>query len=264
MNAARPAFLIEDVVIGPPSVAPSARLEPTPKRVRCFLGGTAVADSTHAMLCFETNRLPVYYFPLDDVRDGALVPSGRTHESSLKGTALYFDVVAGAVTAPEAAWEYRDPMPGAEPGTRYVAFHWGRMDAWFEEDDEVFIHPRDPYHRIDVVQSSRHVEVAINGCVVAESPRPRILFETSLPPRYYLPLEDVRVELLQPSTRRTGCAYKGYTTQYWAFDGRDVAWSYAAPSAEVGRIAGMIAFFNERVDLVIDGQPQRRPVTPWS
>ena len=262
-TAARP-FLIEDVVTGPPSLAPTVRLEPTAKRVRCFLGGTAVADSTHAMLCFETNRLAVYYFPLHDVRDGALVPTGRTYESAFKGAAAYFDVRAGGVTAPDAAWEYHEALPGAEPGTRYVAFHWGLMDAWFEEDEEVFIHPRDPYHRIDVLQSSRKVEVAINGCVLAESRRPRILFETSLPPRYYLSGEDVRLDLLQPSTTRTGCAYKGFTTQYWAFDGRDVAWSYAAPTVEVAKIAGMISFFNERVDLVIDGQPQPRPVTPWS
>ena len=264
MTTASPVFLIEDVVTGPPSTAPSVHLEPTAKRVRCVLGGVAIADSTHAMLCFETNRLAVYYFPLRDVLADALTPGGRTYESPLKGTALYYDVVAGGATASNAAWEYRDPLPGAEPGTRYLAFHWGLMDAWFEEDEEVFVHPRDPHHRIDVLQSSRLVQVAINGCVVAESRRPRILFETSLPPRYYLPREDVRLDLLQPSTTRTGCAYKGYTSDYWAFEGRDVAWSYAAPSAEVGRIAGMIAFFNERIDFAVDGEPQPRPVTPWS
>lgn len=264
MTAASPVVVIEDVVIGPPSMAPSVRLEPTAKHVRCCLGGTTLADSTRAMLCFETNRLAVYYFPRQDVVAGALVPNGRAYESPLKGRAQYFDVTAGGVTAADAAWEYDKALPGAEPGTRYVAFHWGLMDAWFEEDEEVFIHPRDPYHRIDVLQSSRHVNVAITGCVVAESQRPRIVFETSLPPRYYLPLEDVHLELLRPSTTRTGCAYKGYTTQYWAFEGRDVAWSYAAPSAEVGKIAGMVAFFNERVDLEIDGQAQERPVTPWS
>ncbi|HEX6538668.1 MAG TPA: DUF427 domain-containing protein [Candidatus Dormibacteraeota bacterium] len=264
MNAAARPFLIEDVVTGPPAVAASVRLERTAKRVRCFLGDTAVADSTHAMLCFETNRLAVYYFPLHDVVGGALVSSGRTYESPLKGAARYFDVSAGGAVAADAAWEYRDPLPGAEPGTRYVAFHWTLMDAWFEEDEEVFIHPRDPYHRIDVLQSSRHVEVAVSGSVVAESHRPRILFETSLPPRYYLPREDVRLGLLEPSTTRTGCAYKGYTTEYWALNGRDVAWTYATPPPEVGRIAGMIAFFNERVDITIDGREQQRPATPWS
>ena len=264
MTAVTRPFLIEDVITGPPSAAPTVHLERTPKRVRCLLGGTVVADSSRAMLCFETNRLAVYYFPLQDVADGVLVSSGQTYESALKGTAAYFDVTAGGVTASDAAWEYQEALPGAEPGTRYVAFHWGLMDAWFEEDEEVFVHPRDPHHRIDVLQSSRKVEVAVNGSVIAESRTPRILFETSLPPRYYLSPADVRLELLHPSATRTGCAYKGFTTRYWAFEGRDVAWSYESPAVEVGKIAGLIAFFNERVDLVIDGKPQPRPVTPWS
>ena len=264
MTAATRPFLIEDVVTGPPSPAPSVHMEPTAKRVRCVLGGTTVAGSSNAMLCFETNRLAVYYFPLQDVRPEVLVPNGHTYESALKGVADYFDVVTDGGVATDAAWEYREPIPGASPHTRYVAFHWGLMDAWFEEDEEVHIHPRDPYHRIDVLQSSRRVTITIDGRAVAESRRPRILFETSLPARYYLPREDVRLDLLQPSSTRTGCAYKGYTTQYWAFGGRDVAWSYATPSPEVGTIAGMIAFFNERVDLTVDGAQLPRPVTPWS
>lgn len=264
MTAPARPFLIEDVVVGPPAAAPSAHLEPTAKRVRCFLGGTAVADSTHAMLCFETSRLAVYYFPLQDVRPGVLVRRGRTYESTLKGTADYFDVMTDGAAATEAAWEYRDPIPGAAAATRYVAFHWGLMDAWFEEDEEVFIHPRDPHHRIDVLQSSRRIEVSIKGQVIARSQRPRMLFETDLPTRYYLSREDVHLDLLQPSTTRTGCAYKGFTTEYWTFDGRDVAWSYATPSLEVSRIAGMIAFFNERVDLTVDGSQQPRPVNHWS
>ncbi|MGH7685551.1 MAG: DUF427 domain-containing protein [Candidatus Dormibacteria bacterium] len=261
-TAVRP-FLIEDVVTGPPTASPSVHLEPTAKRVRCFLGGTAVADSTHAMLCFETNRLCVYYFPMGDVRAGALVPS-RMYESSLKGTAQYFDVGNGDAVATDAAWEYRVALPGAQAGTRYVGFHWTLMDAWFEEDEEVFAHPRDPYHRIDVLQSSRHVQVSAAGRVIADSTRPAILYETSLPPRYYIPRADVRLALLGPSTAQTTCAYKGRTTQYWAQDGRDVAWMHEAPNPEVGRIAGLIAFFNERVDITIDGQEQPRPTTPWS
>lgn len=264
MSAASPPILIEDVVVGPPSAAPSVRLEHCAKRVRCVLRGVAVADSTHVMLCIETNRLPVYYFPLRDVRADLLVATGRVYESSFKGRAQYFDVVSGDARAADAAWEYCNALPGAEPGSRYIAFHWTLMDAWFEEDDEVFVHPRDPYHRIDVLQSSRHAEVAIDGVALADSRAPRILFETGLPPRYYFTPDDVRLELLQPSTTRTGCAYKGYTTQYWAFRGRDVAWTYAQPAPEVGRIAGRISFFNERVDLTIDEQEQPRPLTPWS
>lgn len=256
-------LMIEDVIVGERSSSPSVHLEPTAKRVRCFLGGTAVADSTRAMLSFESNRLCVYYFPLGDVLASALVPS-HLYESPLKGTAQYFDVVVGDVVAADAAWEYRSALPGAQAGTRYVAFHWNRMDAWFEEDEEVIAHPRDPYHRIDVLQSSRHVRVSAAGTVIAESTRPQILYETGLPPRYYLPREDVRLDLLEPSTTKTACAYKGRTTQYWSLNGRDVAWMYDAPSPEVARIAGLIAFFNERVDITVDGEEQPRPTTPWS
>lgn len=264
MSAATRPFLIEDVVTGPPSTPPSVRLEPTAKRVRCVLGGVAVADSAHAMLCVETNRLPVYYFPLHDVRADALVPNGRTYESSFKGRAQYYNVVTAGAIAADAAWEYCDALPGAAPGTRYVAFHWTLMDAWFEEDEEVFAHPRDPYHRLDVLQSSRHVQIAADGIVLAKSRAPRILFETGLPPRYYMPPADVRLDVLQPSTTRTACAYKGFTTQYWSLNGRDVAWMYARPAPEAAPVAGHTAFFNERVDLTIDGEEQPRPVTPWS
>jgi uncharacterized protein (DUF427 family) len=240
------------------------RLESTAKRVRCFFADIALADSTHAMLCFETNRLPVYYFPLRDVRADLLVRNGRIYQSELKGLARYFDVVTALATASDAAWEYCDALPGAEPHTRYIAFHWTLVDAWYEEDEEVFAHPRDPYHRVDVLQSSRQVKITIDGAVLAVSHRPRIVFETGLPPRYYLPRDDVRLELLQPSATRTACAYKGFTSQYWAYRGRDVAWSYAQPAPEVARIAGYVAFFNERVDLSDDGQRQPCPVTPWS
>jgi uncharacterized protein (DUF427 family) len=265
MTGATRPFLIEDVITGPPPASPAIHLEPTAKRVRTVLGDVTVADSTHAMLSIETNRLPVYYFPRSDVRAGALVPSGRVYESPLKGVATYFDVVTSRRTVGDAAWEYCEALPGGEPGTDYVAFHWTLMDAWFEEDEEVFVHPRDPHHRIDILQSSRHVTASVNGVVLGDSSRPRILFETGLPPRYYLEPGDVRLRALQQSATRTGCAYKGYTTQYWAVDGRDVAWSYATPQPEVGRIAGLIAFFNERVDLTIDGELQLRPKnTPWS
>lgn len=257
-------LLLENRVIDPSAASGSVRLEPTAKRVRCVLGGIAIADSTHTMLCFEAGRLPVYYFPAPDVRGELLAANGRSYSSPLKGRARYYDVVTAGATAPDAAWEYDDALPGGEPGTRYIAFHWALMDGWFEEDEEVYVHPRDPYHRIDVRRSSRHVQVAVNGIVIADSPRPRMLFETGLPPRYYLPSSDVRLDLLQPSTTRTGCAYKGFTTQYWSFDGRDVAWTYAEPAPEVSGIAGLIGFFNERVDLTVDGRLQPRPVTPWS
>jgi uncharacterized protein (DUF427 family) len=142
------------------------------------------------------------------------------------------------------------------------------MDAWYEEDEQVFEHPRDPYHRVDVLQSSRQVRVEIGGQVVAESRHPRLLFETNLPTRYYLPVEDVRMDLLEATQTSTVCPYKG-TASYWRLRGdppaRDVAWSYLDPIPEIPKIRGLIAFFNERVDaLYVDDELQDKPKTPWS
>jgi uncharacterized protein (DUF427 family) len=150
----------------------------------------------------------------------------------------------------------------------HVAFYWDRVDAWFEEDDEVFKHARDPYKRIDVLQSSRHVEVFIDGVKVADTVRPRLLFETGLPTRYYIPRLDVRVDLLRPSTTTSVCPYKGVASYHSvALPDRvaeDIAWYYPAPIPEIPKIEAHLCFFNEKVDIVIDGTPVSRPVTPWS
>jgi uncharacterized protein (DUF427 family) len=138
------------------------------------------------------------------------------------------------------------------------------FDEWYEEDERNLGHPRDPFHRIDVVHSSRHVKVEAGGDVLAKSSRPYLLFETHLPPRYYLPPEDVRTDLLRPSDTASRCAYKGQAS-YWALDGvGDVAWTYGAPLREAAEVTDRIAFFNERVDITVDGEPLQRPHTPWS
>jgi uncharacterized protein (DUF427 family) len=138
------------------------------------------------------------------------------------------------------------------------------MDAWYEEDEEVFVHARDPHKRVDVLESSRHVVVRVGGEVVAETKRPRLLFETGLPTRYYVPREDVRMELLHPSDRQTQCPYKG-TASYLSTESEpDVAWFYPEPIPEQPRIKDLIAFFNERVDIEVDGEPVERPSTQWS
>lgn len=151
----------------------------------------------------------------------------------------------------------------------YVAFYWASADAWYEEDDEVFRHPRDPYHRVDVLNSARHVQVrATCRLLVAESRRPRLLFETGLPVRYYLPKLDVRLDLLVPSPTRTRCPYKGEAV-YWSVRNggelqQDIVWSYPAPIPETPKIENLLAFYNEKTDIVVDGIPQERPVTKWS
>jgi uncharacterized protein (DUF427 family) len=237
------------------------RLEPGAKRVRTFLGGELVADTIRPTLVWEIPYYPAYYFPRDDVRMELLSPSDRTDQSPSRGEARYFAVKAGNRIAEDAAWHY--PTSPIEALRELIRFDWEAMDAWFEEDEEVFVHPRDPHKRVDILASSRHVEVMVAGVKVADSHQPRLLFETSLPIRYYLPLTDVRMDLLRPSAAMTRCPYKG-TATYWSVevDGQvfpDLVWTYKTPLLESVKIAGLACFFNERVDLYVDGVLQERP-----
>ena len=244
------------------------RVEPWPRWVRAFVNGSPVADSKRALLVMEDRRLPVYYFPPEDVRMDLLVPSGRTEDSSLKGRAEYLTLTVGEITQVDAAWRYPGPPEEIAPIAGRVAFHWNAVDAWFEEEDEVFVHPRDPYHRVDVLQSSRHARVELDGLTVAETHRPRLLFETGLPTRYYIPKLDVRMDVLTPTDTRTQCPYKGEAV-YWSAEvnGRthpDIVWSYPSPIPECPKIENHLAFFNEHADIYVDGELQERPETPWS
>ncbi len=145
----------------------------------------------------------------------------------------------------------------------YLAFYWNRMDAWYEEEEEIFLHPRDPYKRVDVLKSSRHVRVVLPGEIIAESDRPHLLFETGLPPRYYLPEEDVRMDLLEQSESTSICPYKGKAVYWSARIGdeffEDLAWSYPDPIVECPKIKGLLAFYPERVEeIVVDGEPAEK------
>jgi uncharacterized protein (DUF427 family) len=178
------------------------------------------------------------------------------------------DVRAGGGELAGVAHLFRDPPEALAEVAGHWTFAWDAGLAWFEEATEVHVHARDPRHRVDVVPSDRRVRVELDGVVLAESTRPAALFETSLPTRWYLPDEDVRHEVLAPSGTETSCPYKG-TARYWSARvgdalHPDVAWSYAEPIPECPRIAGLVCFFNERVDLTIDGEREARPVTPWS
>jgi uncharacterized protein (DUF427 family) len=255
------------VVARPPSAA-VVRVEPTVKRVRAMLGGETVVDSRRTLILFEEGHLPVYYFPRADVREDMLEPTERHTRCPRKGVASYWTVRAGESVAENAVWGYPDPIESCPDIAGHVAFYWHAMDSWWEEDDEVFVHARDPYHRVDVLRSSRHVRVALDGEVVAETQRPLLLLETGLPPRWYIPRADVRWELLRPTTTRTRCPYKGQASYFTARVGdsefEDVAWSYETPIPECPKIEQAVCFFNERVDLTIDGERQPRPVTHWS
>jgi uncharacterized protein (DUF427 family) len=210
-----------------------------------------------ALYVWERPWYPQYYVLPSGVSEGVLVPSGTPERPGPLGVARFFHVVAGDVVRHDAAWTYRDAPVAAR-----VRFEWDAMDAWFEEDEEVFVHPRDPGVRVQTLASSRRVVVTVDGVVVADSVRPVFLYETRLVRRTYLPKLDVRMELLVPSETVTRCPYKG-TARYWhvvtpAGCQEDLAWSYPTPLREAAAIAGMVAFYDERARV------QVAPVPPLS
>ncbi len=244
-------------------------LERSPRRVRVKFNGETIADSTAAHLLFETRHLPVYYFPRADVRMDKLVPTDHHTFCPYKGTASYWTIRVGDKVSENAVWGYPDPYDEVPALKDFVAFYWDRVDGWYEEDEEIFVHPRDPYKRIDVTPSSRHVEVVVGGQIVADTRRGRFLFETRLPTRYYIPPEDVRMDLLVPSDKATACPYKGKARYHSVKVGQelfpDIVWSYPEPIPECPKIKGHLCFFNELVDEIrVDGVAVPRPVTPWS
>jgi uncharacterized protein (DUF427 family) len=237
------------------------RIEPGRKRVRIVLGGEVIADTTDALYVWEIPWYPQYFIPLADVAKGALQPTGTTTRSPSRGEAHYYTVRGGDQQAVDAAWRHTD-SPIEELRDR-VRFDWAAMDAWFEEDEEVFVHPRNPYTRIDILRASRNVRVEVAGTVIAESTHPTFLFETNLPRRTYFPKLDVRMDLLDSTVTSSMCPYKG-TARYWSVQARDdvhadLAWSYDSPFRESAPIAGLVAFYDERVDLFVDDEPQARP-----
>jgi uncharacterized protein (DUF427 family) len=244
------------------------RLEPTARRIRAVVGGTTIADSRRAQLLYLPPPLNAYTFPRTDVRWDLVSESGAAVSMPGVGEVKRWSVTVGGTVKEDSVWTFPHPPDGLEPLAELVMFRWNLVDAWFEEDDEVFVHPRDPYHRVDVLNSSRHVQVSVGGVLLADTRRPRLLFETSLPVRYYIPKLDVRMELLQPSQTVSRCPYKGIAS-YWSVRAEgtvlpDLAWSYKSPIPECPKIENLIAFFDERVDLDVDGERMERPHTPWS
>lgn len=244
----------------------SLRVENSPKWVRAYLGGHPVVDSRAVRLVWEQAFYPTYYFPVADVT-ASLAPTGGSAKDPVRGTALTCDVTAGTVTAAAAALHY-DGEQAAEPLRGLVRFDWSAMDAWFEEDEPVYTHARDPYTRVEVLASSRHVRVEVDGVLVAESRAPHLLFETHLPTRYYLPMTDVDQRLLRPSDTRTRCPYKG-EAEYFSVEvngrlHRNLAWVYRLPLPESQKIAGLAAFYTERTELYLDGVRQAQASNPFA
>jgi uncharacterized protein (DUF427 family) len=232
------------------------RIEPGLKRVRAYLGGEVVVDSYHPVLVWENPHYPVYYFPVADVRADSLTPTDRTKHSTSRGDAVLYTVAVPGKSVADAAWRFTESP--VERLRDLVRFEWSSMDSWFEEDEEVFVHPRDPYTRVDVLPSSRKVRVELDGVVLAESERPQVLFETGLPPRYYLPRIDVRLDLLEPSETVTRCPYKGSAAHLSARVGDtvhpDVSWTYPTALPESARITGLVSFYDTKVRVYVDGE----------
>jgi len=249
---------------------PSHKVEtgPSPRWVRVEFNGQIIADSKHTLLLRETGHRPVYYFPRQDVRLDLMQPTDHTSHCPYKGDASYWTIRIGDRVAENAVWSYEHPFDEHADIAGYIAFYFDRMDKWYEEAEQIFKHPRDPYHRVDVIQSTREVRVEINGQTVAESREPRLLFETGHPTRFYLPRADVRMDLLNRSETRSTCPYKGDAAYWTARVGdvelKDIVWSYENPIAECPKVKELMSFFNEKVDVFVDGEKQDRPITGWS
>jgi uncharacterized protein (DUF427 family) len=233
---------------------------PFPRRIRATFAGQTVLDTTAGMLLHESNILPVLYAPLDDFHTDLLTGTDHSTHCPFKGDASYYSIVVGDRTATNAVWYYPEPVATASWLEGYAACYWARLDAWFDEDERVEGHLRDPYHRVDVRRSSREVRVVIGGEAVASSKRALVLSETGLPNRWYLPADDVRMDRLGSSTTTTVCAYKGEAS-YWHYQGdgstiADAAFSYHHPLDGMEAIADRICFVpTDAITLEIDGQP---------
>jgi uncharacterized protein (DUF427 family) len=247
-----------------PSAMPAVNhVEPVPRRIRAFLAGEPVLDTTSAQYVWEWPFYPQYYIPLRDMGHELLSADGRT-KATRRGTVELHTLRVGDMVRPSAAQVLQEsPVEGLSGTAR---LDWDAVDAWFEEDERVFVHPRSPYVRVDVLRSRRPVRVELEGIVLAESPAPVMLFETGLPTRYYFDRTAVDFDHLIPTNTVTECPYKGTTSQYWSIGigetvHEDRAWSYDFPTRQVLPIAGMVSFYNEKVDLHVDGQELPRAKT---
>ena len=242
---------------------------PSPKRLRVKVGELIVADSAEALVLQESDHLPVYYFPIKDVDESFLMPSTTRTECPYKGAASHYSLNTGVTLVQDAGWRYLEPVKGCPPIAEYMGFYWSKMDHWYEEDEEIFVHARDPFRRVDCLPSSRRVQVFVDGEMVADSKKGVFLFETGHPTRYYLPIADTHLELLSPSRYISRCPYKGIASYYHlTVNGKhheNFVWYYPEPVHEAARIKGLVCFYNELVDrILVDGVEQPKPETASS
>ncbi|GAB3549636.1 DUF427 domain-containing protein [Arthrobacter tumbae] len=260
------------------------RYEPIAKRIRGHVDGTAVVDTHRALLVWEPKRVtPIFAVPEDELKTElipgnadqaaareypiaimldappALDPRTSFSRHTTPGTPL--TLRTGSTILPGAAFR---PDDGALAG--YVLLDFDAF-SWYEDDEEIIGHPRDPFHRIDVRRSAARVSIQLEGITLAETAQACLLYETFLPPRFYLPPEDVRLDLMEASTTTTVCPYKGKASYYSYPEspkGQDIAWQYDSRFPDATQIHGLVCFFDEKVDVTVDGQLQRKSITPWS
>ena len=224
-----------------------------PRRVRGMLAGTPVFDTTAGRLLHESQILPVLYVPEADVATELLEPTETSTHCPFKGDASYWTVRVGDRESVDAVWGYPEPNPQAPWLRGHLAFYWDRLDAWLDEDEEVFGHLRDPYHRVDVRGSSRPVSVSAGGETIAESANAMVLSETGFPNRFYIPMDDVRRDLLEPTDESTHCPYKG-DARYWSVKVGELtlenaAFSYTDPFDDARQVAGYVSFLHDEIDV---------------
>ncbi len=251
----------------PPTLPPVNHTAPVPRRIRALLDGHVVVDTTSALYLWEWSHYPQYYIPIDDIDPTVLVDEQREQRLS-RGTARRYALQVGDVVRPAALRVYGGDAT-VEGLAGRARFEWDALDAWFEEDEQVFVHPRDPYTRVDALRSTRTVRVELDGVILAESASPVLVFETGLPTRYYLNRTEIDFTHLSPTETVTACPYKGTTSGYWTVrlgdaTYADIAWAYDFPTRQLSPIAGLVAFYNEKVDTYLDGRLLDRPVTHFS
>ncbi len=249
----------------PQNAAARGRIEPAPRRVRGFLGHQLVFDTIAARYVWEIPYFPAYYVPLADVRTEFLRDENHPQKVQLGPSRLHSLVGAGQTH--QAAARVFD-ADSDSPVAGMVRFEWDPL-RWFEEDEQIYGHPRSPYVRVDVLRSHRHVRAELDGVVLADTHSPVLLFETGLPTRYYIDPTDIAFEHLEPSPTQTLCPYKGVTSGYWSVRvgdsvHADLAWTYHYPLPAVGQIANLVAFYNEKLDIIVDGAALARPKTQFS
>ena len=240
----------------------------TGSRIRAYFAGELLADSRAALLVRESPFKMNYAFPEQDVNISFLEKLDKEPESPTKGRIVFYHITApgsAAHKAEKAAHAYPDLKEGRPDLRGYLLFNWNAMDSWYEEEELLLGHPRDPFTRIDVRQSSAHIFVQFNNTVIADTKRPRMLMETGLPIRYYIPEEDVNWDCLFPIEKTTVCPYKG-RSKYWSIKvGEDeapaTAWSYPDPLQDAERVKGTVCFYQEKLTVFVDEQPQEQAPT---